>query len=129
MRRILTVVTLVAFLAACTRTVEVPREDIAASAGKSSRRGWQIDTRSGERYRVKSYQLTDSTLVIGELSGTDDLYGSHDNATREIPMSEVASVSRVEISPWAVGLMGLSLLGGVVLLVLLVKGSEEVTAD
>ena len=109
--RFLSVVILLSFLAACTRTVEMPRTDIAAEAGREARRGWQIDTRSGERYLAKRYSLTDSTLVIEELAGADVFYGEHKGpGTIVIPLSDLAAVSRVKISAGSVVLIGMSLL-------------------
>ena len=122
MHRVLTLITLVSFFAACARMAEVPREDIAASAGKTNKRGWQIDTHSGQRFLVKSYEVTDSTLVIGELLGVDEFYGAHQDITREIPLNDVSKVSRIRISPWEVDVLGFGLFVGLVALIYVALG-------
>lgn len=56
---------------ACSHTVTMPREKIDDAAGRDARYAYQIDTRLQDRYLVKRYSLTDSTLVIEQLAPID----------------------------------------------------------
>lgn len=83
---------------ACSHTVTMPREDIDGAAGRDAKYAYQIDTRSQERYLVKRYSLTDSTLVIEQLAPIDRRYGDPDvRVPIELERDTVAAVSTMRV--------------------------------
>lgn len=92
--------TAAAFLVAtaCSHTVTMPREKIDGAAGRDAKYAYQIDTRSQDRYLVKRYSLTDSTLVIEQLAPIDKRYG--DPGVRvpiELQRDTIAVVSTMRV--------------------------------
>jgi hypothetical protein len=89
------VFTLLVFVASgCTKAVDVPRERFEA-ASRDPSKTHRVRMESNAEYVVRHFSLTDSTLVIHELSPADANYRLSLVPIR-LPLADVQSVERVE---------------------------------
>lgn len=80
-------------LVGCSRTVDVPMNDLESVHDRKARH--HVRMLDGSRYSVRQFTVTDSTLVIDDLSPTDVRKGA---VTEPIvlPRDSIASVERLE---------------------------------
>jgi hypothetical protein len=113
------VVTVVAFVVAgCSRAVRVPETKLAPSTTWD---GLYRVTTTTEQFTTRHFLLTDSTLVITKLGGSDKRYGAVDLPIT-IPMKEVRSVDRLETNGANTLLV---VLGGLLVLGVILIGSAN----
>jgi len=84
-------------LAACSRTVDVPRERVEASSTlvEHTHRIWTV---SGDEYCVEAFRVVESTVVISKLNPSDPRYDKADLPI-SVPLDSVQTVKRVEHKP------------------------------
>ena len=88
-----TAVTTLAFVAAgCSRAVRVPEGMLAPATAWEGL--YRVETTT-DQFTTRQFSVTDSTLVITKLGGSDKRYGAVDLPIT-IPMKEVRSVDRLE---------------------------------
>src|SRR5262245_1651602 len=78
---------------ACARTVEYPRDDFE-TASRDDRPRIVMMT-DGSQYIVQKFSLTDSTLVVEDLSSTDSRFKQVDWPI-PVPFTEVPSIKKRE---------------------------------
>jgi len=89
-------VLLVPIFVACTKGVEIPRADIDDPKYREEG-SYRIRMKGWEEYLVKRFSVTDSTLVIEELSSGDERFRmGRENLPYVLPLSQVVSVGRVK---------------------------------
>lgn len=81
-------------LSSCSHAVEVPPEQFQAQS-RLPLRSHVVRTTGGEEYKALKFGITDSTLVILQLSQKDVRYG---NATFPIslPLEEIESMKAID---------------------------------
>jgi hypothetical protein len=93
LRSAVAVVTVIALIVAgCSRAVRVPDNKLAPS---TEWKGLYRVTTTTDQFTARHFSVTDSTLVITELGGTDKHYALVKLPVR-IPLSDVKSVERLE---------------------------------
>jgi hypothetical protein len=98
---------MLAFVATgCSRTVRVPEGEIGPS---SKRSGLHRIHTADDSYTTWQFSVTDSTLIIEKLSGSDDHYGKL-ALPFTVRLQDVQAVDRLERDGWKTG--------GVVVLIL-----------
>ncbi len=94
LRRAVAVILAVSLFAACTKAVDIPRDDFE-SAAKAESAHHRIELKDGSEYIVNEFSLTDSTMVIEKLNGGDLRYNEA-KLPIVLPIGDVESVSRLE---------------------------------
>ena len=89
----LIIVVLIAAAAGCSKTVDVAMSDLESVHDRKARH--HVSMLDGSRYSVRQFTVTDSTLVIDDLSPTDIRKGA---VTEPIvlPRDRIALVQRLE---------------------------------
>ena len=113
----------VLLVAACSRTIDVPREQFDASSKKVDHTH-SIWTLSGDEYRVESFQATDSSLVISALNRSDPRHAKA-GLPISIPLDSVKTVQRIDHRPptWVI----VGTVGAFVLVAALLSDGEAFT--
>src|SRR5262249_50686779 len=102
MRAAVASVTAAAFLlAGCSKAVRVPNETLRPS---TEWKGLHRVTTKTDHYTTRYFSITDSTLVITKLGGSDDHYGIA-KLPLTIPLADVQSVEKLEDNPTNTGLV------------------------
>ena len=92
-RSAVAVVTSIAFLmAGCSRAVRVPDNKLAPS---TEWKGLYRVTTTTDQFTTRNFSITDSTLVITKLGGSDKHYGIA-RLPLTIPFTDVRSVEKLE---------------------------------
>jgi hypothetical protein len=97
----------------CTRTIDIPLHQVESM--RDPKTPCRVTMRDGTQYRVREFAVTDSTLVIKNLTPSD---AYHDKAKLPlvVPLSEVTSVQKSEMTEWF-------WVGGVAIVVLFVAAA------
>jgi hypothetical protein len=82
---------------ACTRAVEVPREQFE-STSQAHNVSHRITMTDGSRYVIKQFTVTDSTITIVELNQADERY-KHVALPMFLRRADVKSIERMELDP------------------------------
>ncbi len=93
LRRAIATVPFIVALAGCTKTVDVPIDDLESVHDRKARH--HVNMVDGSQYSVRQFTVTDSTLVIDDLSPTDSRKGVV-NEPITVPRDSIASVERLE---------------------------------
>lgn len=126
MRRCLTLVTCALLLGGCSHMVEVPRDQFAA-ASHDEDTAYHIRTLSGDEYQVGAFQVSDTMLVITELSPTDPRYGSS-ALPIALHLADIQSVTREKRRPMLlIGALAVGAFIAAVAVVELVTGGKAFT--
>lgn len=83
-------------LVGCSRTVDVPMNDLESVHDRKARH--HVSMWDGSQYSVRQFTVTDSTLVIDDLSPSDTRKGAV-NEPIVLPRDSIASVERLEGKP------------------------------
>ena len=80
----------------CSKAVEIPRSEIANEEYREPG-SYRIRMKGWEEYLVTRFSVTDSTVVIEELSPSDERFRfQRESLPMTLPLSEVSSISRKE---------------------------------
>jgi hypothetical protein len=93
LRRALALILVVVTATGCTKSVEIPRDQIGDAPEANP--GYRIDMVDGSHYTVKRFSIVDSTIVIEKLNPSDS---RHKDAKLPIVLSisDVQSISKLE---------------------------------
>ncbi len=96
-RRAIALVLVPLVAVACTRTIDVPVQQLESSRNVTT--PYRVTMKDGTQYRARQFTVTDSTLVIKDLLPSDP---RRDEATLPIVVSldDVASVQKSDTTAW-----------------------------
>lgn len=123
LRRSIALILIVFMAAGCSTAVEVPREQIESGTRRDDGI-YSIRTVDNEKYAVRSFSMTDSTLVIEKLNATDARYKK-----AELPIilarDHVRAISKYELARGR----SFFLLAGSFLLIMAIIGISSISLD
>ena len=112
--RTISMVLVVLLLVACSRAVEMPRDQLEAQ--EASKVGsYKVRLHGWNEYNVRRFSMTDSTVVIEELQDFDDHYKlkKHDMPI-VVPLEEVEYIAVMETNkPLTTGVVVIAVAGAV----------------
>jgi len=111
---------LIAFTAAgCSKAVEIPREEIQKPEYRKSG-SYVIRLKSDQEYHARRFSVTDSTIVIEEVTSADKLHGAALTVPFAISRSEIASIAHTKnhMGFW----MGAAIIGVIAIAIAIVVG-------
>lgn len=85
-------------LAGCSQTTSIPRNDLDNPKYQKSS-SYRVRVRDETVYLVRTFAVTDTTLLISELSPHSSPNAKHDMPI-VLPLAEVESVENVEARTW-----------------------------
>lgn len=98
MRSRISIVLIVSMVvAACTKTVELPRNEFEAASHDASA-SHRIRTADNNEFVAEAFTVTDSTVVIVRLAPADLRYRTGDRAPIVLKLQDVESIKRLESS-------------------------------
>jgi hypothetical protein len=92
-RRVLSVAVIVLTVMGCSKSVNVPLDQVESVQDRKARH--RIHVRDGDEFAVRRFTVTDSTIVIDDLSPTDIRFDAVDLPI-VLRRSDVVAIERVE---------------------------------
>jgi len=105
----------------CMRAVDMAPAEVASRPEWQGQ--YQIRT-TDDRFLVRQFQVTDSTLVILRLNGADGKYGRL-KLPAALPINNVRTVASLETDPMKTGFAIVGAIGLVAAIILLIVTSTE----
>lgn len=97
-RRGLSLILIALLMTGCSKAVEIPREDITKPEYREPG-VYRIRLHGIDEYIAERFSVTDSTIVIEQLSKSDERYRvERETLPVTVPIENVESVSRLEVN-------------------------------